>query len=107
MLVFFIFERKWNVMEYVFVELRHVEISVLDRKVLNIDRLAIHQFDRIGIVGRNGAGKSTLLKLIAGRMKPDKGIVKKLIDFAYFEQLTEAQDKNADYKLMGELSVPE
>lgn len=94
-------------MENVCVELRHVEISFLDRKVLNIDRLAIHQFDRIGIVGRNGAGKSTLLKLIAGRMKPDKGIVKKLIDFAYFEQLTEAQDKNADYKLMGELSVPE
>lgn len=94
-------------MENVRVELHHVEISFLDREVLNIERLAIHQFDRIGIVGRNGAGKSTLLKLIAGRITPDKGIVKRLIDFAYFDQMTGADDKEADYKVMGELSIPE
>lgn len=31
--------------------------------------------DRVGIVGPNGIGKSTLLNIIAGRMKPDSGIV--------------------------------
>lgn len=51
-------------MENVYVELENIELSYLDRTVLNIPQLAVHQFDRIGVVGKNGAGKSTLLKLI-------------------------------------------
>src|SRR5699024_2655876 len=86
-LCFLFFERKCNVMENVCVDLRQVEISLLDREVLNIDRLAIHEFDCIGIVGSDGVGMSKLLKWTAGCMKPDKGIVKKLIDFSYFEHL--------------------
>lgn len=94
-------------MENVCVELENVEISSLDRLVLNIPRLAIHQFDRIGIVGKNGAGKSTLLKLIAGHIRPDLGKVKRFIEFAYFDQLATLDDQNADYELMGKLSIPE
>ncbi len=31
--------------------------------------------EAIGIIGENGAGKTTLLKVIAGMLKPDKGVV--------------------------------
>jgi lipopolysaccharide transport system ATP-binding protein len=35
--------------------------------------LAIHEGDRVGIIGHNGAGKSTLLKLLAGIYPPSSG----------------------------------
>ncbi|WP_264737564.1 Msr family ABC-F type ribosomal protection protein [Cytobacillus firmus] len=93
-------------MEKVCLELENIEVSYLDRLVLNIPRLAIHQFDRIGIVGKNGAGKSTLLKLIANQITPDKGLVKSLADFAYFDQLAAPEESEIDYRLAGELSIP-
>src|SRR5699024_3783507 len=93
-------------MENVCVELEYIELSFIDRMVLSIPRLAIHQFDRIGIVGKNGAGKSSLLKLIAGNLTPDKGNVKRLIDFAYFDQLDSVDATDADYALMSKLSIP-
>jgi len=35
--------------------------------------LAVHERDRIGLVGRNGSGKSTFLKVAAGLVEPDAG----------------------------------
>lgn len=43
-------------MEQICFELENVEVTYLDKEVLKIDRLAVHQFDRIGIVRKNGAG---------------------------------------------------
>lgn len=94
-------------MENVCIEMDNIELSFLNRVVLNIPRLAVHQFDRIGIVGKNGAGKSTLLKLIDGQIKPEKGQVKRFIDFAYFDQLTTPMKTEVDYGLKGKLSIPE
>ncbi|HLR66964.1 MAG TPA: ABC-F type ribosomal protection protein [Virgibacillus sp.] len=94
-------------MEYISAELENVEVSFLDKLVLDIPHLAIHQFDRIGIVGKNGSGKTTLLKLIAGNMIPDKGKIKRLIEFAYFDQLSSAGNEDIDYNLMGKLTVPQ
>ncbi|MFJ8258302.1 Msr family ABC-F type ribosomal protection protein [Peribacillus asahii] len=94
-------------MENVCIEMGNVEISFLDRVVLNISRLAVYQFDRIGIVGKNGAGKSTLLKLMNGQIEPEKGEVKCFIDFAYFDQLTNPEKTEVDYELKGKLSIPE
>lgn len=54
-------------MEQICFELENIEVSFLDKTILKLDRLAVHQFDRIGIVGKNGAGKSTLLSNIATR----------------------------------------
>lgn len=40
-------------------------------------RLTVAPGERLCLMGRNGAGKSTLLKLIARRMEPDRGIVRR------------------------------
>lgn len=79
----------------------------LDKEILKIDRLAIHQFDRIGIVGKNGAGKSTLLKLLAGTIQPIKGKVERHVDYGYFEQMEAPTGKEADAALLGKLTVPQ
>ncbi|GGJ49948.1 ATP-binding cassette domain-containing protein [Virgibacillus salexigens] len=94
-------------MEKIGVELENVELSFLDRLVLHVLRLAVHQFDRIGIVGKNGAGKSSLLKLMNGQIKPEKGHVKSYIKFAYFDQVTAPDESEIDYDLKGKLYIPE
>lgn len=94
-------------MEKILIALEKVELSFLDKVILDIPRLAIHQFDRIGIVGKNGAGKSTLLKLIDGKIKPNKGQIQRSTSFAYFDQLESPIEKEADYDILGKLSVPQ
>jgi ABC transport system ATP-binding/permease protein len=37
--------------------------------------LALHEGERIGLVGRNGCGKSTFLRICAGELEPDGGEV--------------------------------
>jgi len=41
--------------------------------VLDRATLAIHDGERIGLVGRNGSGKSTFLRIAAGTLQPDGG----------------------------------
>lgn len=94
-------------MEKVCFELENIELNYLDKTILEMERLAVHQFDRIGIVGKNGAGKSTLLKLLAGIVLPSSGIVKRHVDLAYFDQLTTPEESEIDYDLKGKLAIPE
>lgn len=93
-------------MEKVCFELDNVEVTYLDKKVLEIDHLAVHQFDRIGIVGRNGAGKSTLLNLLAGKTERASGSVKRHIVCGHVEQLAVPEDADADPAMLGKLNVP-
>ncbi|MEK9199283.1 MULTISPECIES: Msr family ABC-F type ribosomal protection protein [Bacillales] len=93
-------------MEQICFELQQVEVTFLDKEILKIERLAIHQFDRIGIVGKNGAGKSTLLKLLAGIVQPAKGKIHRHIESGYFEQLEAPSTIEADVALLGKLGVP-
>lgn len=93
-------------MEPICFELEKVELSYLDKEILKIERLAIHQFDRIGIVGKNGVGKSSLLKLLAGKIEPTKGKVKSFVDFGFLEQMEIPEEREADPKLLRKLQVP-
>ncbi len=47
-----------------------------DREILNVDRLAVYDGERIGLIGENGAGKTTLLRVLSGELAPDEGIVR-------------------------------
>jgi ATP-binding cassette subfamily F protein 3 len=51
----------------------NIYVQYGDRAVLDRVSFAIHEQDRIGLVGVNGAGKSTLLKIIAGYEQPHEG----------------------------------
>jgi ATP-binding cassette subfamily F protein uup len=46
-----------------------------ERAILDGATLAIHEGDRIGLVGRNGCGKTTFLKILAGLHEADSGEV--------------------------------
>ena len=94
-------------MDKLCLELVDIELSFLDQLVLDIPRLAVHQYDRIGVVGKNGAGKSTLLKLLWGQITPDKGQVNSFVDFAYFDQVLPPGEEDADYELAAKLAVPD
>lgn len=50
-------------------------VAFNDRVILDQATLALHEGDRVGLVGRNGAGKSTFLKVLAGQRAPDSGEV--------------------------------
>src|SRR5699024_12727298 len=63
-------------------------------------------FERIAIRGTRWASNSSLLKRIADNLTPDKGNVKRLIDFAYFDQLDSVDATDADYALISKLSIP-
>ena len=59
-----------------------------DRPVLTGLDLRIDDDDRIGLLGANGNGKSTFAKLIAGRLAPSAGKLRRphRLDVAYFAQ---------------------
>ncbi|OMF47496.1 Msr family ABC-F type ribosomal protection protein [Paenibacillus amylolyticus] len=97
-------------MEKICFELEQVEMTYMDKVILNIERLAVHQLDRIGVVGGNGQGKSTLLKLIAGQIQPTVGKVKRFAEFGYLEQVEPPQSNESievDGALLSKLAIPQ
>ncbi len=56
-------------------EALHLEYPT--RVVFDSVTLGVNDGDRIGVVGRNGDGKSSLLRLLAGRLEPDGGWVRR------------------------------
>ncbi|WP_214484034.1 Msr family ABC-F type ribosomal protection protein [Bacillus sp. SM2101] len=94
-------------MEHICFEFKNIEMTYLDKRVLRIERLAVHQFDRIGIVGKNGAGKSTLIKLLSGIVQPSVGKVHRYVEHGYFEQISAPTTDEADPSLLGRLAVPQ
>jgi len=45
-------------------ELRQVEVTYANRRVLEVDQLTVQEGETLVVVGPNGAGKSTLLRLL-------------------------------------------
>jgi ATP-binding cassette subfamily F protein 3 len=59
-----------------------------DRVVLSRLDLTLSNDDRVGLLGQNGNGKSTFAKLLAGRLSPMSGVVKRAnkLDVGFFAQ---------------------
>ncbi|OGV64356.1 MAG: ABC transporter [Lentisphaerae bacterium RIFOXYB12_FULL_65_16] len=79
--------------------------------VLQDAEFAVHEGERVGVVGRNGAGKSTLLKLLAGIEKADTGTLawKRNLTVAFLPQDVAVDDTRTvrENILDGALSVLE
>jgi ATP-binding cassette subfamily F protein uup len=45
------------------------------QRVFNNATMAVHEGEKLGLVGRNGSGKSSLMRIIVGTEKPDSGTV--------------------------------
>ncbi|HQT99613.1 MAG TPA: ABC-F family ATP-binding cassette domain-containing protein [Acidimicrobiales bacterium] len=73
----------------ILVDLQGVTVRGAERPILTDVNLTVATGDRVGVVGINGVGKSTLLKVIAGRLTPDSGDVRRGrdVDVGYLEQI--------------------
>lgn len=69
------------------IEARDINIDTRDRRLVQLEYLAIHAQDRIGLVGNNGSGKTTLLEVLAGKKAPDNGLVTAHTSIAHIPQL--------------------
>ncbi len=56
------------------------------RQLLDLDRLAVYDGEKIGLIGENGAGKTTLLRLLAGETEADSGTVRRSGSLAFIHQ---------------------
>ena len=62
-----------------------------ERKLLDIERLAVYDGERIGLIGENGAGKSTLLAILSGELAPDSGELRRGCAIAVIHQSGETR----------------
>ena len=78
------------------VDLDHVSKSFKNQCVVKDFSYILGPDERIGIIGKNGRGKSTLLNLIAGKIRPDNGVIVigDTVKIGYFSQESEDMDLN-------------
>src|SRR5690625_1086677 len=76
------------------IELKNIDKSFHDVKVIDDFSRLLKQDDRIGIIGPNGAGKTTLLNMMAGRVQADHGeiTVGETVKIGYYTQGEEELD---------------
>lgn len=88
------------------VDLEEVSFSYGDKTILESTTLRLAPGERLGIVGANGSGKSTLLGLLAGRLEPTSGRIKrgKTVELAELSQHTSELDKVADMRVVESVS---
>lgn len=70
------------------------------RKALDNCTVTINKGKIIGIIGENGSGKTTLVKILAGLMKPSKGVVRideKLVNRHIGERVAFLSDREYFY----------
>lgn len=70
-------------------ELHQVEKSFDGRQIFHGADLRLSKGERVFLLGANGCGKSTLMKMIAGKLEPDRGMVRLGVNIhtAYYDQL--------------------
>ncbi len=85
--------------------LENVTFGYTDVPLLEDVSFAIHEKERVGLLGPNGEGKTTLLKLILGELSPDKGeiFLKNGIRVGYLEQTSDFSSSLSVYDGMREV----
>ncbi|WP_054951840.1 ABC-F family ATP-binding cassette domain-containing protein [Flaviflexus massiliensis] len=88
------------------IDLEEVSFSYGDKEILQSTTLRLAPGERLGIVGANGSGKSTLLGLLAGRLEPTSGRVKrgKTVELAELSQHTSELDQVGDMRVVESVS---
>ncbi|QHT54753.1 ABC-F family ATP-binding cassette domain-containing protein [Cellulomonas sp. H30R-01] len=83
-------------------DVEDVTLAFGDKVLLDDVTWRLGPGDRIGVVGVNGAGKTTLLRLLAGRLAPTSGRVKrgKTVAVAELRQDVEDLDELADLRVV-------
>ncbi|GCE75777.1 ABC-F family ATP-binding cassette domain-containing protein [Cellulomonas biazotea] len=83
-------------------DVEDVTLAFGDRVLLDDVTWRLGPGDRIGVVGVNGAGKTTMLRLLAGRLAPTSGRVKrgKTVQVAELRQDVEDLDELADLRVV-------
>lgn len=78
----------------VVIEFKGVSKGYGDRLLIDNMNVSIPPGSIIGVVGPNGAGKTTFLRMITGKEKPDKGVVRigETVNLAYVDQSRETLD---------------
>ncbi|MFZ5352021.1 MAG: ABC-F family ATP-binding cassette domain-containing protein [Bacillota bacterium] len=78
------------------IELEHIQKSFGDKRIIKDFSYTVLRDDRVGIIGPNGSGKTTLLNIIAGRLKPDSGVIEigDTVRVGYFSQDTCHMDES-------------
>ncbi|WP_315117331.1 ABC-F family ATP-binding cassette domain-containing protein [uncultured Clostridium sp.] len=81
-------------------ELKNINKSFHDKKIIKDFNYIVTRNDRIGIVGPNGFGKSTLINIMSNRMKPDGGEVEvgETVKIGLFSQ--ETNHMNEDLRVI-------
>ena len=75
-------------------ELREVEKSFDQRRILNVTNHIFRHGERVGLIGPNGSGKSVLLRMILGQEPVDRGevILGPSVKVGYYAQEHETLD---------------
>jgi len=70
-------DRQYRGAVSVLIDLQGVGVTMADRALFADLSLTVNSGDRLGVVGINGTGKSTLLRVLASRLEPDAGMVRR------------------------------
>ena len=83
-------------MAKILLEAENLRKSYGIKQLIDVDRLAVYDGDRIGLIGENGAGKTTLLRLLAGEEEADEGTVRRPQSMAFIRQQGVCEDEADD-----------
>lgn len=78
-------------MSKILLEADKIKKAYGEKTVLNVEKLHIHDGERIALIGENGAGKSTLLSVLSGETALDAGTVRRHCRLSVIHQSGEAR----------------
>ena len=65
-------------MAQLLLEAMDIQVGFGAQTVLAVERFALYDGERVGLIGANGAGKSTFLRVLSGALAPDAGAVRRM-----------------------------